>query len=45
MIFNMYGLVQNMEKIRVWKEIEEKLIFYKGEILIMGGDFNTILGH
>lgn len=31
-----------MEKIKVWKKIEEKINVYKGEISIIGGVFNTI---
>ena len=42
-IINVYGPCINLEKRRVWNEISNFLFFNQNEMIIIGGDFNTIL--
>ena len=42
-LINIYGLIQNSDKKVLWDEISSFINEYSNEIILLGGDFNSIL--
>lgn len=42
-LFNIYGPTSNQDKVRAWKEIEDRISLGGSETFILGGDFNLII--
>lgn len=41
-LINVYGPIQNKDKVKVWKELESFLRSFPNDLSIIGGDFNAI---
>ena len=44
-IINIYGPITNPGKRLVWEEIGSFINNFKGNLFVLGGDFNTILNN